>query len=95
MSNFKHPQYLTPGGLKRMKKRPFARTLIINDTEALSPKPVATEIKAAVKTEKISRIRLLAEKRILARRALQRRSEGLSEDAAKVLAEAIKTLLRS
>lgn len=37
----------------------------------------------------------LAEKRVMAKRILQRQKEGISEEAAKMIAEVIKTLLHS
>ena len=37
----------------------------------------------------------LAEKRVMAKRIMQRKKDGISEEAAKMIAEAIKTLLHS
>jgi hypothetical protein len=42
-----------------------------------------------------TRLRLLAEKRILAKQAQQRRSRGISDEAAKAIAEALTAMLHS
>ena len=93
MSNFKYPQYLTPNGFKRLEKLPRLKKLSADKSSG----SISAVLGAAAieKTEKVSRIRLLAEKRVLAKRVLERREKGLSEEAAKVLAEAIKTMLHS
>ena len=40
-------------------------------------------------------LRTLVEKRVMAKRILQRQKDGISDEAAKMIAEAIKTLLHS
>jgi hypothetical protein len=85
MSNFKYPQYLTQKGLVRSAKIP-----------KLKPLHHAPEAGNKITSQQTpSRLRLLVEKRVLANRALQRQKEGISEEAAKAIAEAIKTLLHS
>jgi hypothetical protein len=96
MSNFKHPQYLTANGLVRMEKIPNRKPLL-----SASSAKTGSEIPSILGTAKPApknaptRLRLLAEKRVLAKKILERREKGLSEEAAKAIAEAIKTLLRS
>jgi len=87
MNNFKNPQYLTKNGLARTAKKPAIKSL----------RPVSTA-NLTTKTENqimTPRFRLLAEKRILAKRALERQKQGISEETAKMIAEAIKSMLRS
>ena len=88
MSNFKHPQYLTPKGFARTAKKPGPKNLSNIRNIIAKAAPVA-----GLQTS--GRLRLLAEKRVMAQRVLQRQKEGISEEAAKMIAEAIKTMLRS
>jgi hypothetical protein len=51
--------------------------------------------RVSVSKQAPTKLRILAEKRAMAKRILQKQDKGLSEDAAKVIAEAIKTMLHS
>jgi hypothetical protein len=87
MNNFKHPQYLTRNGFVRTAGRPKLKT------------PQLSVSASSESTQKLpqmpSKLRTLVEKRVLAKQVLQRREKGLSDEAAKMIAEAIKTMLRS
>lgn len=87
MNNFKNPQYLTKNGLARTAKKPQIK----------SSRPASAGVSTAKTTSvpMTPRFRLLAEKRILAKRALERQKQGISEETAKMIAEAIKSMLRS
>jgi len=87
MNNFKNPQYLTKNGLARTAKKPTIKSL--------RPASAATTTTKTENQIMAPRLRLLAEKRILAKRALERKKRGISEETAKMIAEAIKSMLRS
>ncbi|MDR0303661.1 MAG: hypothetical protein LBH98_02670 [Chitinispirillales bacterium] len=89
MNNFKHPQYLTPKGFTRTVKKPSIRTQRKNAASA------SASAASTVNPQLPARLRALAEKRVTAKRILQKQKEGISEEAAKMIAEAIKTLLHS
>jgi len=97
MSNFKYPQYLTPNGFTRLERKPYNIRRLSANITAKTESSVSAVLGGLTveKTDKPSRIRLLAEKRVLAKRLQERRDKGLSDDAAKILAEAIKTMLHS
>jgi hypothetical protein len=90
MNNFKNPQYLTPKGFTRTAKKPMHRILSTAFTPAF-----ATSAGTSSTAKAPTRLRELAEKRVMAKRILQRQNEGISEETAKIIAEAIKTLLHS
>ena len=89
MSNFKHPQYLTPNGLVRTVKKPKLKSLLYAEKAKN-----ASAAKAAA-AQAPSKLRALAEKRVMAKQILQRQDKGISDEAAKMIAEALKTMLHS